>query len=243
MKGVILAGGTGSRLFPLTKTTNKHLLPVYDKQMILYPLETLKKSGIKDILIISGPGHAGQFLELLGSGYDEGLDIKYVIQEKPLGIAHAIWLATRDFAKGEDIAVILGDNIFEDDIAEDIKSFKQGARIFLKKVKDPERFGVAEIEDGKVTGIVEKPKEPKSDLAVVGLYIYDKNVYDYIETLELSERNELEITSLNNLYLKQGNLDFKELKGYWLDAGTPESLLEASRFICDVRKKEKKENE
>lgn len=243
MKGVILAGGTGSRLFPLTKTTNKHLLPVYDKQMILYPIETLKKSGIKDILIISGPGHAGQFLELLGSGYDEGLDIKYAIQEKPLGIAHAIWLAARDFAKGEDIAVILGDNIFEDNIAEDIKSFKKGVKIFLKKVKDPERFGVAEIEDGKLINIVEKPKEPKSDLAVVGMYICDKDVYDYIETLELSERNELEITALNNLYLKKGKLDFRELKGYWLDAGTPEGLLEASKFICDVRKKEKKENE
>ncbi|TKJ17935.1 spore coat protein [Candidatus Woesearchaeota archaeon B3_Woes] len=236
MKGVILAGGNGSRLFPLTKTTNKHLLPIYNKQMILYPLETLKKSGITNVLIISGPGHAGQFLELLGSGYDEGLDIKYAIQEKALGIAHAIWVAARDFAKGEEIVVILGDNILEESIEEDIKSFKGGAKIFLKKVKNPKEFGVAEIEDGRIKSIEEKPKNPKSDLAVVGVYIYDKHVYEYSEKLAPSERNEVEVTDLNNVYLEKGQLDFKELKGNWLDAGTIEGLFEASEIERGYKK-------
>jgi len=241
MKGMILAGGTGSRLFPLTKTTNKHLLPVYDKQMICYPLETLQKSGIRDILIISGPGHAGQFLELLKSGYDMGLDIKYTIQEKPMGIAHAIWVATREFAKNEDIVVILGDNIFEDTISEDIKTFKGGAKIFLKKVRDPEGFGIAEVKNGKIVNIVEKPKTPISNLAVVGLYIYDKHVYHYIDKIPASERGEIEITDLNNIYLKKGELDFRELKGYWLDAGTFEGLFRSSVFIRNVRLKEAKQ--
>ena len=231
MKGVILAGGTGSRLYPLTSTTNKHLLPVYNRQMIWYPLETLKKSGIKDILIVSGPGHAGQFLELLKSGFDMGLDIKYTIQEKPLGIAHAIWVAMKEFARDESIVAILGDNIFEDNIAEDIRSFKGGAKIFLKKVDSPEQFGVAEIKNGKITNVVEKPKKPKSNLAVVGLYIYDKYAYEYIDNLSLSQRNELEITDLNNVYLQKEQLNYRELEGYWLDAGTFEGLFQASEFI------------
>jgi glucose-1-phosphate thymidylyltransferase len=239
MKGMILAGGTGSRLNPLTKTTNKHLLPIYDKQMIWYPLETLKKSGIKDILIISGPGHAGQFLELLKSGYDLGVDLKYTIQEKPLGIAHAIWVATREFAKGENICVILGDNIFEENIADDIKSFKSGAKIFLKKVETPKQFGIAEIKDGKIIDIAEKPKNPKSNLAVVGLYIYDKYAYQYIDKLPLSKRNEIEITDLNKIYLSKGQLQFRELQGYWLDAGTFEGLFKASEFVRNQTKKRK----
>jgi glucose-1-phosphate thymidylyltransferase len=234
MKGIILAGGTGSRLFPLTKTTNKHLLPVYDKQMIMYPLETLKNSGITNILVVSGTGHAGQFLELLNSGYDVGLDIKYAIQDKPLGIAHALWVA-KQFADGDDVTVILGDNIFEENISEDIKSFKGGAKIFLKKVKSPEQFGVAEIEKGKIVKLVEKPKEPKSDLAVVGLYIYDNKVFDLIDTMKYSDRHELEITELNNIYLNAGKLDWRELKGYWLDAGTFEGLFNSSLFIRKLR--------
>jgi len=244
MKGVILAGGTGSRLHPLTKTTNKHLLPVYDKHMILYPIETLKKSGVRDILIISGPGHAGQFLELLGSGYDLGLDIKYSIQEKPLGIAHALWIAARDFCSDEDIVVILGDNILEEDFKEDIKKFKGGAKVFLKKVDNPEKFGIAEIKNNKIKCIVEKPKNPKSNLAVIGLYIYDKDVYGYCDNLELSGRNELEITDLNNIYMKKGLLDHRELKGFWLDAGSIDDLFKASEFIRNIKKKKRnKEND
>jgi len=239
MKGIILAGGTGSRLYPLTKTTNKHLLPIYDKHMITYPLETLKRSGIKDILIVSGPGHAGQFLELLGSGYDEGLDIKYAIQEKALGIAHALWVA-KDFSKEDDVLVILGDNIFEDSFESDVNSFKGGAKIFLKKVDNPEHFGIVDIRDGKIKNIEEKPDSPKSNLAVIGAYIYDKNVFDYIDKLSYSERNELEITDLNMLYLKGGSLDYRELKGYWLDAGTHERLFKSSEFIREIRKNDKK---
>lgn len=231
MKGVILAGGLGTRLLPLTKTTNKHLLPVFDKQMIMYPLQTLKDSGIKDILIISGPGHAGQFLELLGSGYELGLDIKYSIQEKPLGIAHALWIASRDFARNESMAVILGDNIFEDNIKKDIAEFKTGAKVFLKKVDNPWCFGIAELKNEKIVDIKEKPKYPKGNLAVVGLYLYDSKAMKYIEDLEPSERNEVEITDLNNIYLKKGKLTHRELTGFWLDAGTIPSLLEAGNFI------------
>ena len=237
MKGIILAGGTGSRLRPLTKTTNKHLLPVYDRQMIWYALETLQKSGIEDVLIVSGPGHAGQFLELLKSGYDLGLDIKYTIQERPMGIAHAIWVATREFARGENIAVILGDNIFEEDVAEDIKTFKGGAKIFLKRVDNPKQFGIAKVKNGKIVDIVEKPKNPKSNLAVVGLYLYDKHAYEYIDKLPLSARNEIEISDLNKIYLKKQQLTFRELKGYWLDAGTFEGLYKASEFIRNQRRK------
>jgi glucose-1-phosphate thymidylyltransferase len=240
MKGIILAGGAGSRLSPLTKITNKHLLPVYDKQMIHYPLETLRKSGIKEILIVSGPGHAGQFLELLGSGYEEGLDIKYAIQERSLGIAHALWVAKK-FAEGEDIVVILGDNIFEETIEEDIKSFKGGAKIFLKKVKNPQDFGIANIKDEQILEIVEKPKEPKSDFAVVGLYIYDKKVFEHLNKLTYSDRNELEITDLNNLYLKDNSLSYKKLSGYWIDAGTIEGLYKSSELIRNVKIKEENE--
>lgn len=227
MKGVILAGGTGSRLYPLTKTTNKHMLPIYDKPMICYPIETMRKSGIDEILIISGPGHAGQFLELLGSGWDLNLELRYTIQEKPLGIAHAIWIS-EEFADGEDIAVLLGDNVIGDTFKEDIENFDGGAKVFVNQVEEPERFGIADVKDGEIRGIVEKPDEPPTNLAITGMYIYDNEVFDHIQKLELSERNELEVTDLNRIYLEKGNLDHREIDSYWFDTGTFEGLYEAN---------------
>ena len=232
MKGAILAGGTGSRLMPLTKVTNKHLLPVYNKPMIYYPLQTLIDMGIKEILIVSGPGHAGHFVNLLGSGRKFGVSFSYEIQDEAGGIAQALSLA-EDFADEEPICVILGDNIFEDKI--DISDFKEGARIYLKKVTDASRFGVAEInEKGKVLSIEEKPKKPKSDLAVSGLYIYDNKVFDIIKKLKPSGRGELEITDVNNAYIKKGKMDAKILDGFWSDAGTFESLFRASGLVRKI---------
>jgi len=229
MKGAILAGGTGSRLMPLTKVTNKHLLPVYNKPMIYYPLQTLMDMGIKEILIVSGPGHAGHFVNLLGSGRKFGVNFSYEIQDEAGGIAQALSLA-EDFADKEPICVILGDNVFEDKI--DISDFKEGARIYLKKVQDATRFGVAEInKKGKVLSIEEKPKNPKSNLAVTGLYIYDNEVFEIIKTLKPSARGELEITDINNAYIKKGKMDAKILEGFWSDAGTFESLFRASRLV------------
>ena len=229
MKGAILAGGTGSRLMPLTKVTNKHLLPVYNKPMIYYPLQTLIDMGIKEILIVSGPGHAGHFVNLLGSGRKLGVSFSYEIQDEAGGIAQALSLA-EDFADKEPICVILGDNVFEDKI--DISDFKEGARIYLKKVQDANRFGVAEInEKGKVLSIEEKPKNPKSNLAVSGLYIYDNEVFEIIKTLKPSARGELEITDVNNTYIKKGKMDSKILEGFWSDAGTFESLFRASELV------------
>jgi len=229
MKGTILAGGTGSRLMPLTKVTNKHLLPVYNKPMIYYPLQTLMDMGIKEILIVSGPGHAGHFVNLLGSGRKFGVKFSYEIQDEAGGIAQALSLA-EDFADEEPICVILGDNIFEDKI--DISDFKEGARIYLKKVTDASRFGVAEInEKGKVLSIEEKPKKPKSDLAVSGLYIYDNEIFKIIKTLKPSARGELEITDVNNAYIKKEKMDAKILDGFWSDAGTFESLFRASGLV------------
>lgn len=230
MKGIILAGGSGSRLHPLTKVTNKHLLPIYDKPMIYYPLQTLLSAGIKDILIISGPGHAGDFVNLLGSGKEFGIKLNYEIQDEAGGIAQALGLA-EDFANNESICVILGDNIYEDKL--DISNFKEGARIFLKEVTNPQRFGVAEVRDEKVIGIEEKPKVPKSNLVVTGLYIFDSKVFDIIKTLKPSSRGELEITDVNNYYVKEGKIDVKILKGYWSDAGTFESLFRASKLVKD----------
>lgn len=230
MKGVILAGGTGSRLYPLTKVTNKHLLPVYDKPMIYYPIETLINAGIKDIMIVSGRGHAGHFLELLGSGADHGVHFTYEIQEKAGGIAQALSLA-EDFVDGDSVTVILGDNIFQDDIKEDIANFNSGAKIFLKKVSDAHRFGVAELKGKKVIGIEEKPKNPKSNFAVTGLYIYDSDVFDAIKTLKPSGRGELEITDVNNYYINKGEMGYGVLEGFWSDAGTFESLLRASILV------------
>ena len=232
MKGVILAGGTGSRLFPLTKVTNKHLLPVYDEPMIYYPLKTLISAGIRNIMVVSGKGHVGHFLELLGSGSDFGVRLSYEIQEGAGGIAQALGLA-KSFVGRDDVTVILGDNIFEDNVAQHVKSFESGARIFLKKVPDAHRFGVAEVDGrkGRVVGVEEKPKNPKSNYAVTGLYIYDNQVFDIIKTLKPSGRGELEITDVNNAYIRQGTLSYSILKGYWSDAGTFESLYRASELV------------
>jgi glucose-1-phosphate thymidylyltransferase len=230
MKGVILAGGTGNRLYPLTKVTNKHLLPVYNKPMIYYPLETLMNAGIKDIMIVSGKGHAGHFLELLGSGADRGMHLTYEIQDKAGGIAQALSLA-EDFVDGDNVTVILGDNIFQDNIKNDVKSFKNGAKIFMKEVPDAHRFGVAELKDKKVIGIEEKPKVPKTNFAVTGLYIYDSDVFNAIKTFKPSERGELEITDVNNYYINKGSMQYGILKGFWSDAGTFESLLRAGILV------------
>jgi len=234
MKGVILAGGTGSRMMPLTKVTNKHLLPVYDKPMIYYPLYTLINSGIKDIMIVSGKGHAGHFLELLGSGRTLNINLRYAVQEEAGGIAQALSLV-ESFVDKDSVTVMLGDNIFEDSFKEEILNFKEGAKIFLKKVPDPERFGVAGVNRDKVVSIEEKPKEPKSNYAVTGLYIYDKNVFDIIKTLKPSGRGELEITDVNNNYLDRDQLRYSVVKGYWSDAGTFDSLLRSSLLVSGRR--------
>ncbi len=230
MKGIILAGGTGSRLYPLTKVTNKHLLPVYDRPMIYYPLQTLINAGIEDILIVSGRGHAGHFLELLGSGAEFGVRLTYEIQEEAGGIAQALSL-TEGFADDEPVAVILGDNIFKDNICSAMESFNSGARIFLKEVPDANRFGVAEIKGDRIVSVEEKPVVPKSNLAVTGLYIYDRGVFDIIHALEPSGRGELEITDVNNEYIRMGEMSYSVLEGYWSDAGTFDSLLRAGLML------------
>ena len=236
MKGIILAGGLGSRLFPCTKVTNKHLLPVYNKPMIYYPLNTMVNAGLKDIMIVTGGNYAGDFLRILGNGKEFGLkDISYTYQEGEGGIAEALKLA-ENFAEGEKIFVILGDNIIEDDVSEAIKYFekqKEGAGIFLKEVPDPERFGVAEIKEGKVINIEEKPIKPKSNYAVCGLYLYDNNVFDIAKELKPSDRGELEITDVNNEYIKRGIMSYSLLKGWWTDAGTFESLFKASKLVAE----------
>jgi len=232
MKGIILAGGTGSRLHPLTKVTNKHLLPVYNKPMIYYPLETLVNAGVKEILIVSGQDHAGHFLNLLGSGSEFGVKLSYEVQEGALGIADALRLA-EDFADDENVTVILGDNIFEDNISKDLEDFEKqekGAKIFLKEVDDAKRFGVAEIKEDKVVDIEEKPEEPKTKLAVTGLYMYDKSVFDIIRSIKPSQRGEYEITDVNNEYIKKGEMSYSVLSGSWTDAGTFESLYRANRL-------------
>jgi glucose-1-phosphate thymidylyltransferase len=239
MKGIILAGGTGSRLFPLTKVTNKHLLPVYDKPMIYYPLEMLIDAGLDEIMIISGRGHAGHFLELLGSGADMGVSITYEIQEEAGGIAQALGLA-RSWAGEDNIVVILGDNIFEDRIGREVDGFVSGARIFLKEVPDPQRFGVASIDENRVIRIEEKPKEPKSNFAVTGLYMYDSRVFDIIKNLKPSKRGELEITDVNNTYIEMNAMQFSILDGFWSDAGTFESLMRASLLVQQWRKAHEK---
>jgi glucose-1-phosphate thymidylyltransferase len=236
MKGVILAGGTGSRLFPLTKVTNKHLLPVYDKPMICYPLNTLINAGIDDILIVSGRGHVGHFLELLGSGSELGVTLSYEIQDGAGGIAQALGLARR-WADNDRVTVILGDNIFEDSVKDAVQSFTSGARIFLKEVKGAGRFGVAEVDEDRIVSIEEKPKQPKSNLAVTGLYIYDADVFRVIHDLKPSGRGELEITDVNNAYIQKGTMTFSRLKGFWSDAGTFDSLLRASVIVQEFRKK------
>lgn len=229
MKGIILAGGAGTRLYPLTKITSKQLLPVYDKPMIYYPLETLLKAGIRDILIIIAPNNAGDFLNLLGSGKEYGCNFTYEIQDRPEGLAQAFKIGER-FIGDDDVAMILGDNLFEDDFSEAITSFKKGARVFAKEVDDPERFGVVAFDDNKkVISIEEKPDQPKSNYCVTGLYIYDNSVINKVNSLEPSARGEYEITDLNNLYLEEGTLDVAFVEGRWYDTGTFESLFEATQ--------------
>ncbi len=235
LKGIILAGGLGKRLYPLTKITNKHLLPVYGKPMIYYPIQTLVDAGIKDILIVTGGMHAGEFLRLLGNGKEFGLKhINYTYQEGEGGIAEALKLAEH-FADNDRIAVILGDNIIEKSIKKAVDDFcKQpcGARILLKEVEDPQRFGVAELKGEKILGIEEKPKRPKSSYAVTGIYMYDNEVFKIIKTLKPSGRGELEITDVNNAYIKKGNLSYSILDGWWTDAGTYDSLLRANNLVA-----------
>jgi glucose-1-phosphate thymidylyltransferase len=244
MKGVILAGGLGKRLNPLTKVTNKHLLPIYSKPMIYYPLQTLVDAGIKDILIVTGGRHAGEFLRLLGNGAQFGLKhINYTYQEGEGGIAEALALAEHFADKGK-IVVILGDNIIEKDIRRPVEEFKRqprGARILIKKVKDPERFGVVEFKKGKIVSIAEKPKRPKSDYIVTGIYMYDGQVFDIIKTLKPSGRGELEITDVNNAYLKKGELTYSVLSGWWTDSGTFESLLRAGNLVAEKQRTENRE--
>lgn len=229
MKGIILAGGNGRRLQPLTDVTNKHLLPVYNKPMIFYPLETLLKAKLKEILIVTGKEYAGGFLKLLGSGRDFGCRFTFEVQEDALGIAHALGLA-KEFAEEENVAVILGDNIFEDDLSQDFQKFTTGAHLFLKEVTDANRFGVAEINGDKVASIEEKPTMPKSAFAVAGCYLFDRHVFDIIEDLKPSARGELEISDVNNAYIKRGALSHSFLRGNWTDAGTFESLYRATQY-------------
>ncbi len=230
MKGIILAGGMGTRLKPLTNITNKHLIPVYNKPMILYPLGTLIRSGIKEILIVSGRDHAGHFIEFLGSGKEYGVKLTYKVQDEAGGIAQALLLA-EDFADEKPITVILGDNIFENNFLKSVKSFRKGARVFLKKVSDPERFGVPALNKKNVLNIIEKPKDPPTPYAVTGIYQYDKDVFRIIKKLKPSNRGELEITDVNNAYIKKGNLKAEFIKGFWSDAGTFDSLARATQWV------------
>jgi glucose-1-phosphate thymidylyltransferase len=237
MKGVVLAGGTGSRLFPLTKITNKHLLPVYDKPMIYYPIRTLVDAGIQDILIVTGGRNAGDFLRLLANGKEFGLaHLDYTYQEGEGGIAEALSLA-QHFADGERICVVLGDNIIEGSIrqaVDDFRSQPSGAKILLKEVPDAERFGVAEIVGDRIIGIEEKPRQPKSNLAVTGIYLYDETVFGKVQGLTRSDRGELEITDVNNAYIREGTMSFAYLNGWWTDAGTFDSLLRASNLVANT---------
>lgn len=233
MKGVLLAGGNGRRLNMLTNITNKHLLAVYDKPMIVYPLQTLVDAGIDEILIVSGKEYAGGFLKLLGSGRDYGCRLWYEIQEEAGGIAQALGLA-ESFAAGENVAVILGDNIFEHNFKKEVSQFERGAQIFLKKVKDAPRFGVAEMDGEKILNIEEKPKNPKSDLAVTGFYLYDRNVFEVVRNLKPSGRGELEITDVNNYYIKNGLMKAGIVDGNWTDAGTFETLYRANRIARHI---------
>lgn len=239
MKGIVLAGGTGSRLFPLTKITNKHLLPVFDKPMIYYPIQTLVEAGIRDLLVVTGGRNSGDFLRLLANGKEFGLKhINYAYQEGEGGIAEALALAEH-FAGNEKICVILGDNIIESSIAQAVQDFERqerGAKILLKEVDDAERFGVAEIQGNRVVGIEEKPKKPKSRYAVTGIYMYDQTVFDKTRTLKPSSRGELEITDVNNAYIGEGTMTFNYLEGWWTDAGTFESLWRAANLVHDMRR-------
>jgi glucose-1-phosphate thymidylyltransferase len=234
MKGIILSGGTATRLFPLTATTSKQLLPVYDRQMIFYPLNTLVKAGIKDILVIVAPEHSGQYLNLLGSLLKKhGINLTFEVQSAPRGLAEALILGENHIGK-DSVALILGDNIFEDDFSEQIRSFKSGGHVFAKKVPDPQRFGVVKFDEkNKAVKIVEKPEKWISDYAVTGLYLYDKHCIKYAKSIKPSERGEIEITDINRTYLKKKKLQVTLFDGEWLDAGTFDSLLEAANIVKD----------
>lgn len=230
MKGIVLAGGTGSRLYPLTKVTNKHLLPVGSKPMIFYPIEKLTGAGIEEILIVTGTEHMGDVVNLLGSGKDYGCRFTYKVQDEAGGIAQALGLA-ENFVGTDSMTVILGDNIFETDLTKAVKNYSgKGSQILVKKVEDPERFGVAEIEGEQVIGIEEKPDDPKSDYAVTGIYMYDAAVFELIKHLKPSKRGELEITDVNNDYIRRGEMTYSVLDGWWTDAGTPESYKIANQL-------------
>ncbi|RPH50536.1 MAG: spore coat protein [Planctomycetota bacterium] len=237
MKGVVLAGGLGTRLAPLTRVTNKHLLPVYKKPMIYYPIEKLVKAGLQEIMVVTGGPFAGDFLKLLGNGREFGLkEVHYTYQEGEGGIAEALGL-TENFVEGDRVCVILGDNLFSADIGRGVKDFmeqKSGAKIFLKEVEDPERFGVAELKGKNVVGIEEKPKKPKSTYAVTGIYMYDSEVFSIVKTLKPSGRGELEITDVNNAYVKKGTLTYDILDGWWTDAGTFDSLYRANKLVHET---------
>ncbi len=246
MKGVVLAGGLGTRLRPLTKVTNKHLLPIYDKPMIYYPLETLTRAGITDVMLVTGGSSSGDFLRLLGNGSEFGLKhLNYAYQEGEGGIADALKLCEH-FADRDRICVILGDNILQEDITQYKERFAQqrsGARVLLKEVRDPQHFGIAEIVEDRIKSIEEKPQSPKTNYAVVGVYFYDQRVFDYIHSAKPSARNELEITDINNAYLSAGDLYYDMLKGWWTDAGQVESLHLASTLIAAQRGKQSEETE
>lgn len=235
MKGVVLAGGLGTRLYPLTKITNKHLLPVYDKPMVTYPITSLVNAGIKDILVVTGGNSPGDFLRLLGNGREYGVEkINYAYQEGEGGIADALSLA-ENHAAGEPVCVVLGDNIIENNFIAAVQAYRSqgsGAKILLKKVENPSRFGVPVIDGDRVVRIIEKPDDPPSPYAVIGIYLYDSQVFDFIKTLSPSERGELEITDVNNLYIEQGAMTWNELDGWWTDAGTFDSLLRASNLVA-----------
>ncbi len=231
MKGIILAGGTGSRLYPLTKVTNKHLLPVGSKPMIYYPIEKLNGAGIDEILIVTGTEHMGDVVSLLGSGKDFGCRFTYKVQDEAGGIAQALGLA-ENFAGGDTMAVILGDNVFEDDLKQAVADYPgHGAAIMLKEVEDPTRYGVAALEGDQIVGIEEKPESPKSNYCVTCVYMYDARVFDYIRTLKPSGRGELEITDVNNHYIRENAMRFSIMKGWWTDAGTPASLRRANELM------------
>ncbi|MBW9158442.1 sugar phosphate nucleotidyltransferase [Clostridium tagluense] len=236
MKGIILAGGTGSRLYPLIKATNKHLLPVGKYPMIYYLIAKMKQADITDIMIISGKEHMGAIVNLLGSGYEYGVKYTFKIQDQPGGIAEALGLC-EEFVGKDSCSVLLGDNIFEDDIYKYVKNFEKkgkGAELLLKKVADPERYGIAEIENGRIISIEEKPKNPKGNYCVTGIYMYDNRVFDVIKELKPSNRGELEITDVNNWYIKDGSLTYDIMKGWWTDAGTFTSLMNANILAKDV---------
>lgn len=242
MKGVILAGGRATRLRPLTKIISKQLLPVYNKPMIYYPIETLAKAGIKDILIIVSPEYAGQFLNLLGSGNELGVNLFYEVQDQPRGLADAFVVGEK-FIGNDNVAMILGDNIFDHDFTDSVISFKSGAKIFAKKVPDPERSGVVEFDKNhKVISIVEKPERPKSDYAIVGFYIYDNKVIEYAKSLKPSSRGEVEIVDIHNKYLANNELEVNIIEGMWEDAGTFDSLLRVNNLVAERVKQGKIKN-